>query len=169
MTETLGKLAEMRVADTMTTQVISVSANAMMSEAADLFLEKQITGAPVIDEQGRCVGVITATDFVHCKAEELESGEKIGHYLCSSHPSGLYSIDEVRHDMVRQHMTPAVQTVDESALLVTAARCMCSQHVHRLIVVDERSAPVGVLTSLDLIKALLQALDQEGGEHHGCV
>lgn len=163
------KLAELKVEDVMTRQVVSVSANMTLSEAADLFMEHQITGAPVLDEHGQCVGVLSGTDFVHSKAEELEGGEKLGSYLCSCHPSGLYSIDELREELVRQHMTPAVQTIDESAPLVTAARCMCSQHVHRLVVVDERAAPAGILTSLDLIDAVVKALEMEGGSDHGRV
>lgn len=169
MTATFDGLAELKVADVMTRQVVTVSANMTMSEAADLFMEKQITGAPVVDEHGRCVGVVSGTDFVHSKAEEGEGGSHLGNYLCSCHPSGLYRIDEVRQELVRQHMTPAVQTIDQQAPLLTAAKCMCSEHVHRLVVLDERTAPVGILTSLDLIKALVQALETEGGSDHGCV
>ena len=160
MATTLDRLTTLHVADAMTTQVVTVSANTTMSEAADLLMEKQITGAPVVDEHGQCVGVLSATDFVHCKAEELEGREPFGNYLCSHHPSGLYSIDEVRHDLVKEHMTPAVQTMDGNATLMTAAKCMCREHVHRLIVVDERSAPVGVITSLDLIKTFLASLEE---------
>ena len=164
----LEKLAELKVADVMTKHVVSVSANMTMSEAADTFMEQKITGAPVLDEHGQCIGVLSGTDFVHSKAEELEGGG-LGNYLCSCHPSGLYRIDEVRQELVRQHMTPAVQTIDETSPIVTAARCMCSEHVHRLVVVDERAAPVGILTSLDLINALVKALETEGGSDHGCV
>ena len=159
MVMTAEKLAALHVSDVMTDKVVCVTANNTMSEAADTFLEHQITGAPVVDEHGHCVGVLSASDFVHSKAEELEGREKVGHFLCSRHPSGLFSIDQVRHDLVRQHMTPAVQTMDANALLLTAARCMYSEHVHRLIVVDECIAPVGILTSLDLVKALTTVLE----------
>ena len=153
------KLANLQVADVMTENVVTVTANNTMSEAADAFLEHQITGAPVVDEQGRCVGVLSASDFVHSKAEELEGDEKFGDFQCSRDASGVLSIDQVRHDLVRQHMTPAVQTVDIHSPLLAAAKCMCSEHVHRLIVIDERSAPLGILTSLDLVKALTTALE----------
>lgn len=145
----------LRVRDMMTRNVITVMANNTMAEAADVLSEHYITGAPVIDEQGRCIGVLSATDFVHSKAEELEDRNDVGHFLSSRHPSGLYSIDEVRHDLVRRHMSQAVQTIDEDAPLVQAARCMCREHLHRLVVVDGRGAPVGVLSSLDLVAAMV--------------
>ena len=159
MVTALEKLTSLQVADVMTTPVMTVGANSTMSEAADVFTEHKISGAPVVDEQGRCVGVLSASDFVHSKAEELEGRQHVGNFLCSRHPSGLYSIDQVRQDLVRQHMTPAVQTMDSATPVLTAARCMCQEHVHRLIVVDERIAPVGVLTSLDLIEALVSKLE----------
>ena len=160
MVQTAKRLACLHVSDIMTENVVTITANTTMSEAADTFLEYQITGAPVVDEKGQCVGVLSASDFVSSKAEELEGRGSIGHYLCSKHPSGLFSIDQVRHDLVRQHMTPAVQTMDANAPLLTAARCMCSEHVHRLIVVDQRVAPVGILTSLDLVEALTTVLEE---------
>lgn len=145
----------LRVQDVMTRNVVTVMANNTMAEAADVLSEHYITGAPVIDDKGCCVGVLSSTDFVHSKAEELEGSKGIGNFLCSRHPSGLYSIDEVRHDLVRRHMSQAVQTIDENAPLLKAARCMCREHVHRLIVLDERGAPVGVLSSLDLVAAII--------------
>ena len=126
-----------------------------MAEAADLFCNHRITGAPVIDECGRCVGVLSATDFVHLKAEELCNRESKGDFVFCRDAMGTCSFDEVRHDLVRQHMTPAVQTISADAPLSTAGDSMCRMHVHRLIVLDERGAPVGILTSLDLVRALL--------------
>jgi CBS-domain-containing membrane protein len=150
-----GLFESLHVEDVMTRNVVTVMANNTMAEAADVLSEHYISGAPVIDDQGRCVGVLSSTDFVHSKAEELEGVSGVGHFLSSRHPSGLYSIDEVRHDLVRRHMSQAVQTIDEHAPLLQAARCMCREHVHRLIVLDQRSTPVGVLSSLDLVAAMI--------------
>ena len=150
-----GTIKALCVRDVMTRNVITVMANNTMAEAADVLSEHYITGAPVIDDQGRCVGVLSSTDYVHSKAEELEGSTGIGHFLCSRHPSGLFCIDEVRHDLVRRHMSQAVQTIGEDALLLQAARCMCRERVHRLIVLDRRGAPVGVLSSLDLVATMI--------------
>jgi predicted transcriptional regulator len=154
-----NSLSTLLVKDVMTPKVVTVAANNTMSEAADAFFEHQITGAPVVDELGHCVGMLSATDFVHSKAEELEGRNQMGNFLCSRHPSGLYSIDEVRHDLVKSHMSNAIQTMDQDAPLLTAARCMCLGHVHRLLVVDTSGAPVGMLTSLELIAAMISAVE----------
>lgn len=148
--------ADRRVSEAMTRKVVSVSVNSTMSEAADLLCEHRISGAPVIDEQGRCVGVLSGTDFIHCKAAELD-GSNIRQMLSATHPYGLYTIDEVRQDLVRRHMTSAVQTISEDCSLQQAARCLCQEHIHRLIVIDDECRPVGVLTSMDLVAAAFSA------------
>jgi predicted transcriptional regulator len=154
-----NNLAALLVEDVMTHEVVTVAVNNTMSEAADVFFEHQITGAPVVDELGHCVGMLSATDFAHSKAEELDGRKQVGNFLCSRHPSGLYSIDEVRHDLVKSHMSSAIKTMDQDAPLLTAARCMCREHVHRLLVIDTSGSPVGILTSLDLIAAMISAVE----------
>jgi predicted transcriptional regulator len=150
-----NNLDALLVKDVMTLEVVTVAVNNTMSEAADVFFEHQITGAPVVDELGHCVGMLSATDFVHSKAEELDGRNQMGNLLCSRHPSGLYSIDEVRHDLVKSHMSIAIQTMDQDAPLLTAARCMCLERVHRLLVIDSSGSPVGILSSLDLIANMI--------------
>lgn len=158
MIDVTERLQSLTVSDAMVHNLITVSVNCTMSEAADILCEHQITGAPVVDEQRRCVGVISGSDFIHSKAEELE-GHDTGYSLLRGGTHGSYCIEEVRHDLVRSHMTPAVRTIGELTSLVHAARCMCRDHVHRLIVVDEEARPVGILTSLGLVATLIGVLE----------
>ncbi len=150
------QLRHLKAEDIMSRDVVVVTTNSTMAEAADLLSKHQISGAPVIDELGRCVGVLSGTDYVHSKAGHLDSN--IDHPLTKA---GCYQIEDVQHDLVRRHMTPAVQTVDQKCSLLQAARCMCGEHLHRLIVIDESGAPVGIITSLDLVAATIAAADEE--------
>ncbi len=154
-----NRLSHLRVADAMTRNVVTVSANSTMAEAADKLCHHQVTGAPVIDEHGYCVGVLSGSDFIRLKAEEIE-GSDLRHVLSTHHPEGLYSIDEMGHDLVRRRMSSAVQTINENTPLLTAARCLCNEHIHRLVVVDKQARPVGVLTSLDLVATLLAIAEE---------
>lgn len=158
MIATAERLKTLTVADAMSHNLICISSNSTMSEAADLLCEHQISGAPVVDEHGRCVGVISGWDFIHSKAEELESGD-FRQVLEAGSPYGPLYIEEVRHDLVRRHMSPGVRTVEEHRPLVEAARIMCRDRVHRLIVVDADNRPSGILTSLGLVATLIAAID----------
>src|SRR6516225_2743241 len=52
-------------ADLMTAPVVTLTQDMPLREAANFLAREQISGAPVIDSEGRCVGVLSATDFVH--------------------------------------------------------------------------------------------------------
>jgi predicted transcriptional regulator len=159
MNSTIERLFGLIVKDVMTNEVVSVTANSTMSEAADVLSESRVSGAPVVNEQGRCIGVLSGTDFVHSSAEDLDSLSTT-HELTIHDSSGRYQVEEVFHDLVRRHMSPAVQTIDTNCSLFDAARYMCNEHVHRLIVLDDNSVPVGILSSLDLVSAWLTAMEE---------
>ncbi len=143
----------------MACEVVTVTANSTMSEAADVLSERCVTGAPVVDQQGRCIGVLSGTDYVHSRAAELDHIETTGDQAIHTCPSRYQTAEEI-HDLVRRHMTQAVQTVDNNCSLIDAARCMCDKHVHRLIVIDENDTPIGILTSLDLVSAWVGAVEE---------
>ena len=55
---------DMTAADLMTTDVIHLHERMPLREAARLLLQNKIGGAPVVDSEGRCVGVFSAMDFL---------------------------------------------------------------------------------------------------------
>ncbi|OYV80609.1 MAG: hypothetical protein B7Z73_18960, partial [Planctomycetia bacterium 21-64-5] len=63
-------------------------------------------------------------------------------------------------DLVASHMSALVQTVAIDQPLTAAARLMCQNHIHRLIALDDQGRPAGVLTSLDIVAALISALEE---------
>lgn len=148
------RLSAYQVGDVMTRDVVTLLATSTMAEAAVQLNQHQVTGAPVVDEQGRCIGILSGSDFTLLKAEEAGGAHKCN---CgsSNHPEELNSFDKVRHDLVQSRMSTAVQTIKEDALLLTAASCMCNEHIHRLLVVDKNTKPVGVLSSLDIVATLI--------------
>ena len=54
-----------RAHDVMTSPVITVKATTMVKEVARLFLERRISAAPVLDDQGKLVGIVSEGDLVH--------------------------------------------------------------------------------------------------------
>lgn len=162
MNSAIERLLTLRAVDVMNRNVITVSANQSMTRAARAFVEGEISGAPVVDEQGRCVGVLSSRDFVRRAGtvpEEHVTAPGQEHALVQESPTESFHIDEVP-DVVRNYMTTAVQTIPEEASMMEMARVLCSEHVHRLIVVDEESRPSGVVTSLDLVAAVVNAIEE---------
>lgn len=165
MNSAIERLLSLRVSHVMHSAVITVSANQMMAEAAEVFSRHRISGAPVVDEHGRCVGILSANDFVRRESNPaverqgvLAGGE---HSLVGRSDSVAgYSIEHRCGDLVRNWMTSAVQTVAEDATIMEAARVMCAGHIHRLPVLHRQQHPVGILTSLDIVAAMLHAVEE---------
>jgi acetoin utilization protein AcuB len=61
--ELLYLLSKIKVADIMTRKVVTVHQNWTVEEAADVMLERKISGVPVIDDEDRLCGIITQTDM----------------------------------------------------------------------------------------------------------
>ena len=125
----------------MTPDPITIRSDEPLSTVARMLEEHEISGLPVVDETGSLVGVIAESDLVRARATE---------HLWSRWP-GL----SVRHLM----HTP-VLTADRTMTLEEAAVLMERAHVHRLVVVaDDQQTPVGILSSSDIVRAMVGERD----------
>jgi predicted transcriptional regulator len=159
MNSAIERLLTLRVCDVMSRNVVSIAATKNMSEAAGVLTQHFISGAPVIGQQGQCVGMLSAIDFVRCVAGT--DGPTFGH---DREPDGSW---DRKHccpapatDTVASHMSALVQTVQTDQSLTDAARLMCQNHIHRLVALDDQGRPVGVITSLDIVAALINAVEE---------
>jgi CBS-domain-containing membrane protein len=164
MNSTIERLLSLRVGDVMTRDVVTVSANETLDEAAVRLNRHDVSGAPVVDEMSQCVGILSASDFLRSRAQNAvatdaahDGGE---HTLAHESDDQPYHIEDVSANLVRQHMTPAVQAIQEEATLIQAARAMCAEHVHRLPVLDEHGRVAGVISSLDVMSAFVKAVEE---------
>ncbi|MCG8585360.1 MAG: CBS domain-containing protein [Pirellulales bacterium] len=152
--------ATARVSDVMTRQVVEVPDDESMAGAADILRSCDVSGAPVVDRNGRCVGVISGTDFAEqeslTRISAAAAAAGLNYQLAHSDAQGLFYIEEVSAENVDNHMSMPVQTISCDADLIEAARIMHHEHIHRLIVLDGQGRPVGVISSLDLIREAFQ-------------
>jgi CBS domain-containing protein len=130
---------ELRVANLMTIDPVTISIDAPAVDAERLLKTYRISGLPVM-EGDVLAGVISQTDLLAARSSELISGN--------------WERLRVRHLMTRPPLT-----VNQTASVRSAARRMIDQHIHRLVVVDDESVPVGVITPLDLLRSLLDEAD----------
>jgi CBS domain-containing protein len=68
--------------DLMSREVVTIPQELPLREAAQLLYKHQIGGAPVVDTKGRCVGVLSATDFVHWAADGCHGGRDVPLPVC---------------------------------------------------------------------------------------
>ncbi|HZZ81166.1 MAG TPA: CBS domain-containing protein [Gemmataceae bacterium] len=141
-------------ADLMIPNPISIRAEAGINEAMAMFTEKGITAAPVIDEAGHPIGVVSRSDlFVHqCEHERHRFG-KADYFIAPTFDSQGSPIPKAT-TTVADVMTPAVFAVAPETPVKRVVNDMVGLHVHRLFVVDADGVLVGVVSAMDVIKRL---------------
>ncbi len=165
MNGAVERLTTLCVADVMRRDVVRVSINQTIRDAAALLVAHQISTLPVVDEMDRCVGILSATDFARreagdCRGGVTRAGAAIDHVLARERQQESFHVDHVARDRVACHMSAAVQSIESTASLLDAGRMMCAAHLHRLPVMDRRGRLAGMVSSLDLVAAMVQAIEE---------
>ena len=148
--------------DVMKSPVLSLDSETPLSEAAAWMSDNQISGAPILDNSGRPVGVVSLFDIVtYLSGMDVPGG---GFYRYS-YPNfaeggdgwerGWEEIepDALKNTSVSEIMTTQLLTVDEETPLPDVARLMKRRHIHRLFVARDGDL-VGVISTMDLLGAL---------------
>ncbi|MDP9243665.1 MAG: CBS domain-containing protein, partial [Chloroflexota bacterium] len=104
----MATATDLRVADLMTIDPVVVAVDASIEDAEELLRRHRISGLPVVDPDGRLVGVISQTDLLYLALPSVQS-------LIRHHERGI-RVGEVMS-------TPPV-TIDGAATLQAAARIM---------------------------------------------
>jgi CBS-domain-containing membrane protein len=153
--KTTQSILELTAEDLMSRDLITIPSKMSVRAAAHLLAETHVSGAPVVDESGRCIGVLSATDLVHW----VDRGEQAAKRGPSS-TRGYFSEWEVIElgalpaDAVSCHMTTNLVTSRPDARIGELAQWMLDAHIHRVVIVDERQKPIGIVSSTDILAAL---------------
>jgi CBS domain-containing protein len=148
----------------MNPDVLTVPDDMSVRELARFLVDNDITGAPVEDDAGHLVGVVSVFDIARLVGEdgddfELDDPDDTAVGNGATDPDGL---DEDADDengvdddlLVEDIMTPAVWTVSEDATVPEVASLMLKEHLHRLVVVRQ-DEPVGIISTSDLLGLLM--------------
>jgi CBS domain-containing protein len=148
--------------DIMNPEVIVAKERMTIQELANFLTANMITGAPVVNDTGKLVGVVSETDIVRSGARQdsaLKEKREASYYLrgwedrFDEDELGEFHVIEGEGLEVRDIMTPLIFKVSEDASIGEMADTMIGGRIHRLIVTrDDRV--VGIVTTLDMLKAI---------------
>lgn len=125
-----SRLDEVRASDLMTPNPLSVRHGITVRDAA-LFLDERCIGAaPVVNDGGRAIGVLTRSDVLLAVSAGVDTAP------------------------VREVMTPSVIAVPEDATVLDVTNAMVRHMVRRVFVTDAEGVPVGVVSATDLFRGL---------------
>jgi CBS domain-containing protein len=137
-------------ADLMTTNPVSLCDDAFVSEAVRLLTERGISAAPVIDEAGRPVGVVSHTDLL---IHDRELGGPAARPAPEEEFINGPQVTQIDATRVRDVMTPAVFFVAPDASAEKVVEQLLALNVHRLFVVED-DVLVGVISAVDVLRHL---------------
>jgi CBS domain-containing protein len=139
----------------MTNNPVSINEHATLHDAAIFLSKRGISAAPVINDAGRPVGVLSRTDVIRFSNGASEAPQLLGDFVNEAHElreSTRRSLVTVRHAM-----TPVVLSVDLDASLAEVCEKMLANKVHRLFVIDVDETLVGVISALDVLRCLTRS------------
>ena len=158
--------------DIMQTQVVSVGSDDPLASVYRLFADEEISGAPVVDESGTVVGVVSIRDLIRATRDDHESSFVDSNYFrdgfFEAGGSCLMSGDDFEETlsqrMVSEVMTAGVVAVAPDTPISEIVETILNDRIHRVLVVESRrgkDALVGLISLLDLVALL--ASDECGG------
>ncbi|MBA4357683.1 MAG: hypothetical protein C0405_08170 [Desulfovibrio sp.] len=147
----------LKAIDIMTPNPVTLSPETDIRTAATLLLERKINGAPVVDAQGKLVGVLCQSDLVaQQKQVTLPSVFALldGFIALSSRDDFEREIKKIAATKVAEAMTPDPHTVSPQTPIDEIATVMVNEKLFTLPVVDGGRL-VGVVGKEDILRTLL--------------
>lgn len=133
----------MQVHECMMVDPITVSPETTYAEAFRLLRIKRLPALPVVDDEGKLVGIVTERDLLDFKPVTLR-----GVHIIGSH-SSLLGIETA--------MTKQVITVSESRLLEDAVQILVDNKVDSLLVMRENLV-VGIVTQIEILRTMMESM-----------
>lgn len=143
-----------KVGDVMTTEVVTVPPGESLKEVARLMVERRISGVPVVDGEGRVLGVVSEADLLVKERGVRES--RGGPLAWLVDPLEVGERLKIEARVAGEAMTSPAVTIEPHRLVASAAERMLEQGVNRLpVVVGDRL--VGIVTRADLVRAFARS------------
>lgn len=162
MAKAKKKTGGLTVNDIMQREVLAVDADWPLDKLAGFLVDNSISGAPVTDENGELIGVVSLTDLVRHNSMTEKDTE-----ASSTHDVYLYELERhMSHEelrvfhtqyespvQVREIMTPMIFKVSEEDGVQEVADTMLKGRIHRVFV-TRGSKLTGIVTSLDMLQVI---------------
>ena len=141
------------VKDIMTASVVTVRADTSYRDMVTRVRRHRVSGLPVVDEDGKVLGVVSETDLLAPGAAGPGQGV---------HPTWLPHRKHVTADTATAGdlMTHPAVTTDPDELVANAARLMHSLRLQRLPVIDRAGRLVGIVSRSDVL-SIFSRTDEE--------
>ena len=150
--------------DVMQTEVLVLNASNSLLEAHQFFLRHDITGAPVVDDDGRLVGVVSISDLMRAEDEDHDVSRTVADYFSESsgYPNPNFDLDNLREGLseipVSEVMTQDPICVEPDCPISEIAALIRKHRIHRVLVAspgaEGEQEIAGIISLYDLVSLL---------------
>ena len=132
-------------------------------ELVSLFLDKGISAAPVVDDNGKPIGFVSKTDVVR----EIKEGPEAKRPEIDTHVQPWWDADRLSQLKVGEIMTPTLYTFSPATPVADATAAMAFEGIHHLPVVEDSGQLVGMVSALDVLDWIARRADYQpaDGQH----
>ena len=162
MATLVNHLFALTAGEIMSRNLVVIPREMSLEGAARMLGRSSVTGAPVVDCYGRCIGVLSATDFMTRieHAHAADPRKPLQGDVCKPWqiPDGVVKAEcRVEDCMSRDPVLVAA-----NVRIGEIARIMMDAHIHRVIVVEAATdRPIGIVWSIDVLAAVARAARNE--------
>jgi CBS domain-containing protein len=146
----VGQTGRWRVGHVMSTHVIAVGEHARYRQIVELFREHHLSAAPVLTEDRRLLGMVSAADLLRKQERHGHADKTPGWQLNAA------ARTRAEAQTAKGLMTSPPVTIGPDELLGTAARVMHAHHVKQLPVLAADGTIIGIVSSTDLLSVYLR-------------
>ena len=150
--------------DVMQTEVLVLNESDSLLEAHQFFLRHDITGAPVVNDDGLLVGVVSISDLMRAEDEDRDTSRTVADYFSdySGYANPNFDLDELRERLseipVSEVMTQDPICVAPDCPVNEIAALIRKHRIHRVLVASPGSEGeqeiAGIISLFDLVSLL---------------
>jgi CBS domain-containing protein len=145
----------MRAADIMTTTLLTLSPDLSVGQAARMIAARGVSGAPVLDGDGRLVGMLTEGDLIRRLAAPTDQPQSWLSGLLGAAPAQAAHFARSHGRRVGDVMTAPVTSVAAETPVASIAALLERRGIRRVPVTDASGVLLGIVSRADLVKATL--------------
>jgi len=142
--------------DIMTKEVITVLEDATIQAVGKLFVEKNISGVPVVDEEGKLKGILSEGDLVY-QQKPINPPLFINLFdsvIQLDRKEFWEDVNKIAARTAGELMTKTVITADENATVEELAKLMINKKVNRIPIVNAANQVIGLVSRHDNVKGM---------------
>jgi len=148
-------MEELLAKDIMTKKVITINKDAAVGELAELLIKNKICGVPVVDSNGKLVGMATEADII-VKESNLPFPLSFSFAFLESYESYTKTTKDYLKTRIEDIMTRKIKIVNEDMPVSKVVNMMINNNINRLPVLDKSNKLVGIITREDIIASMIK-------------